>query len=60
MASIPQELAEYHLEELATAYYATVEALLLCDQEWIAKGLDSLVIAIRSANEGIGEYLNGN
>jgi hypothetical protein len=60
MASIPQGLAEFHLEELATAYHATVEALLVCDQEWIAEGLDMLDKAIKSTNEGISGYLNGD
>ena len=60
MASIPQELAESYLETLATAYHATVEALLKRDQEWIAEGLGMLDTAIGSINEGIGEYLYGD
>jgi DNA mismatch repair protein MutH len=60
MASIPRELAESYLEELATAYHATVEALLKRDQEWIAEGLGMLDTAIGSINEGIGEYLYGD
>ncbi len=60
MASIPRELAESYLEELATAYHATVEALLKRDQEWIAEGLSMLDAAVQSANEGIGEHLSGD
>ena len=60
MASIPRELAESYLEELATAYHATVEALLKRDQEWIAEGLSMLETAVKSVNEGIGEYLYGD
>ena len=60
MASIPRELAESYLEELATAYHATVEALLKRDQEWIAGGLGMLDTAIGSIDEGIGEYLYGD
>ena len=55
MASIPQELAESYLETLATAYHATVEALLKRDQEWSAEGLDMLDTAVKSAHKGIGE-----
>ena len=60
MASIPQELAESYLETLATAYHATVEALLKRDQEWIAEGLSMLETAVKSVNEGIGEHLYGD
>ena len=60
MASIPRELADGYLEELATAYHATVEALLKRDQEWIAEGLDMLDTAVKSAHKGIGEYLGGD
>ena len=60
MASIPQELADTYLEELATAYHATVEALLKRDQEWIAEGLGMLRAAVSAATEGTGEYLGGN
>ena len=60
MASIPRELAESYLEELATAYHATVEALLKRDQEWIAEGLSMLETAVKSVNEGIGEQLYGD
>ena len=49
-----------YLEELATAYHATVEALLQCDQEWIAEGLGMLDAAVRSANKGIGDHLYGD
>ena len=60
MASIPRELAESYLEELATAYHATVEALLKRDQEWIAEGLSMLETAVKSDNEGLGEHLYGD
>ena len=60
MASIPRELADGYLEELATAYHATVEALLKRDQEWIADGLSMLDTIVRSMNEGIGEHLGIN
>jgi hypothetical protein len=60
MASIPQELADGYLEELATAYHATVEALFKRDQEWIAEGLGMLDTAVRSISERIGGHLSGD
>lgn len=56
-SNIPRELTDYHLDRIADAYHATVEALLRGDPEWIAEGLSMLSDRVRDASHEIGEHL---
>jgi|TARA_Y100001947_G_scaffold153745_1_gene156951 hypothetical protein len=57
-SSVPRELTDKHLDRLADAYHATVEAFLREDPEWIAEGLGMLADSVKDASREIGEHLN--
>jgi len=57
-SSVPRELTDYHLNRLADAYHATVEAFLREDPEWIAEGLSMLAERVNDATYEIGEHLH--
>jgi hypothetical protein len=52
---IPRDVADQHLDQISTAYHATVEAFLKSDPEWMAEGLMMLSRAVASANHGLTE-----
>mgnify|MGYP001095746810 FL=1 len=57
-SSIPRELTDTHLDRIADAYHATVEAFLYEDPELIAEGLSMLADRVKDASHEIGEHLN--
>jgi len=54
---IPRDVADYHLDQIAVAYHATVQAFLKADSEWIGEGLGMLGQAINAATYDMTEEL---